>query len=173
MEKLSKSEIRHKLASNNETIKIQIINFLKENGSVDFLPDLLSIYGQSEPINNEIYSIFRDIKRKEAADIISSLIIKSNCFKIKFMLVSSCWQNGLDYSNNLQVFTDLLILNDFNLAFEAFTVIENQIDFLNESKTFKLIELLKTNINQMSENISICVNDLIAELNNHIKSNLQ
>jgi len=40
-------------------------------------------------------------------------------------LVSSCWENGLDFSKYLSVFVDLLIKYDLIIAFEAYTVIMN------------------------------------------------
>ena len=52
----------------------------------------------------------------------------------------ACWQNGLDYSLFLLVFVDFVIKEDWETAFEAFTVIENM-EFLPENETIAEAEL--------------------------------
>ena len=52
----------------------------------------------------------------------------------------ACWQNGMDFSAYFEVFTDLVINEEWEIAFEAFTVIENFEQFppLEEIKPIKL-----------------------------------
>jgi len=49
-------------------------------------------------------------------------------------LVASCWGNGLDYSNYLSLFVDLLIDSEFMVAFEAYTVIVNMTAKIDQAK---------------------------------------
>lgn len=44
---------------------------------------------------------------------------------IRKQLLTACWQNGLDFSTFVPVFIDQVINEDWETAFEAFTVIDN------------------------------------------------
>lgn len=43
--------------------------------------------------------------------------------EIKARLISSCWESGLDYSSNLNVFVDALLKGNEAMAIEAYTLI--------------------------------------------------
>ena len=62
-------------------------------------------------------------------------------------IVSSCWQNGLDFSRDIQIFIDLVIEQDILTAIEAFSVVEENISSLDpserESKAFYIQSKLK------------------------------
>jgi len=45
--------------------------------------------------------------------------------QIRIDLVRACWESNLDYSPHLLLFARLFIAEDFLLALEAFSVIEN------------------------------------------------
>jgi hypothetical protein len=61
------------------------------------------------------------------------------------MLVSSCWQSGLDYSEFVIDFTNLFITGDYVTALECFTVIEESGQIIPASERSKIISLLKRN----------------------------
>jgi hypothetical protein len=48
---------------------------------------------------------------------------------IRKKIITACWQNGLDYKNQLPVFVDLVIQEEWETGFEAFTVIENMEEY--------------------------------------------
>jgi hypothetical protein len=66
-------------------------------------------------------------------------------------LVSSCWENGLNYSNYLSLFIDLLIENDLEVAFEAYTVIMNNEHKIDQEIIDKEVERLEKALPAMSE----------------------
>ena len=76
------------------------------------------------------------------------------------MLVSSCWQSGLDYSEFVIDFTNLFITEDYVTALECFTVIEASGQKIGVSEKRKLISLLKRN----QEASSVEKNSLIQAL---------
>ncbi len=61
-------------------------------------------------------------------------------------LVIACWQSSLDFSQHLDVFVDLLIGSDYQLALESFSVIENAIHALSPSQREALIATINSGI---------------------------
>ena len=64
-------------------------------------------------------------------------------------LLTACWQNGLDFSTFLPVFIDLIIHEDWEIAFEAFTVIDN-LEFLPSH------EIIKISVGKINECLAFC-----------------
>ena len=58
-------------------------------------------------------------------------------------LVSVCWENGLDFSQYLSLFVDLVIESEFMVAFEAFTVIENMVGKIDDSYKNEQVEKIR------------------------------
>ena len=61
------------------------------------------------------------------------------------MLVSSCWQSGLDYSEFAGDFANVFIRGDYMTALECFTVIEESVKRIPELKKKEIIKLLEKN----------------------------
>ncbi len=66
------------------------------------------------------------------------------------MLVSSCWQSGLDYSDFAGDFADIFITGDYMTALECFTVLEESAVNIEVSKKSALSEKLKSSIHTFS-----------------------
>jgi hypothetical protein len=59
------------------------------------------------------------------------------------MLVSSCWQSGLNYSGYSSDFADLFLAGDYMTAIECFTVIENSVNNLTRPEKDSLIKQIR------------------------------
>ena len=59
------------------------------------------------------------------------------------MLVSSCWQSGLDYSEYSGDLTEVFLQRDFVTAVECFTVIEGSAPELDSIEKKKILKMLK------------------------------
>jgi len=66
-------------------------------------------------------------------------------------LVSSCWENGLDYSLYLSLFIDLLIESELIVAFEAYTVILNMSSKIDQTIIDKEIDRLEKALPKTTE----------------------
>ncbi len=89
---------------------------------------------------NEIENILGTIKDKNSAPLFVEALQNEKYKPVQKSILMACWQNGLDFSLFLPVFVDLVITEDWETAFEAFTVIENM-EFLPEDKTIAEAEL--------------------------------
>ena len=124
--KLDKN-IEANLFSANTATVIATLNTLKEKGNNAYLPllfDLLNSNPEAE-IEQEIIFILYNLKIKDAVPVLVEALQNPKYLPIRKKLTAACWENGLDYRNHLPVFVDLVVNEDWETGFEAFTVIEN------------------------------------------------
>lgn len=107
------------------------INVLKDKGNKDYLPILfeLTLAENGAEIDKEIQKLLGTIKDKETIPVFIATLQDNKYKTIRKKVLTVCWQNGLDYSDHIEVFVDLVISEDWETAFEAFTVIENMEHF--------------------------------------------
>ncbi len=116
---LLKSDKKKDILSAFEKIQIK--------GNYTYLPYIFDIYKnfKEEEIKNYIFNMLCNINNNENTKYIIDYIKKENYKSIKKDLLTICWNSRLDFSPYLSVFVDLFINEDFEIAFDAFTVIEN------------------------------------------------
>jgi hypothetical protein len=122
----------------NEKIKlalfsadVEVVKSAIEKISIEgnrlYLPllfDLLNSMPEHE-VEVEIIKLLGSVKDKESVNSFMRAIEDAKYKTIRKTLVSACWQNGLDFSNFMPVFIDLIINDEWEVAFEAFTLIDN------------------------------------------------
>lgn len=108
---------------------------------------LASCYGKSSSVlvKKAVENFFNDLKNKELRSEIVGEIKKDRDPATKTMLVSSCWQSGLDYTDYVTHFARIFLESDYATALECFTVIEGSIPELNRSEKEKITGLLRDN----------------------------
>jgi hypothetical protein len=124
--KLDKKIETDLFSAQSETV-ISALNSLKEKGNVHYLPLLFDLLKSSpeENVGEEIKKILGNLKVREAAPVLVEALQEKKYIDIRKPLATACWQNGLDFKNHLPVFVTLVIEEDFETGFEAFTVIES------------------------------------------------
>lgn len=127
---MDKKEILISLKSGNDTKAIQAIGFIREHGDNEILKECLNLLENSvnEDIHKEISSILNDIKNQNSASVITEHISSTENSAVKKILVSSCWQSSLNYSDYIDIFVDVLTNSDYETTIEAFSLIEKLID---------------------------------------------
>lgn len=106
---------------------VSALNSLKEEGNIHYLPILFDLLRSKpeEKIEEEIIKILGNLKVQEAAPVLAEALQNPKYKPIRKPLTAACWQNSLDFKEHLPVFVDLVIEEDFETGFEAFTVIES------------------------------------------------
>ena len=66
-------------------------------------------------------------------------------------IVSACWQSGLDYSAELELFIRLFLEGDYRTALESFTVIEESVINMGGQEIEKARKLLLGGQEQITE----------------------
>jgi HEAT repeat protein len=115
------------LTSGSETQILNAIAELGEKGNPLYIPFLTDILTNSpgDEVRKSILDLLDNLKDKECIPYLVGAIRDETNHSLRRDLVACCWKNGLDYSEHLSFFTGLVIDSDFEVAFEAFTVIEN------------------------------------------------
>ena len=124
-------QIKKNLFSAKTEIVISAIEAIKKNGNKLYIPilfDLLNSMPEPE-IETEIKSLLGNVKDKDSINGFMRAVEDDKYKPIRKSILTACWQNGLDFSTFLPVFIDLIINEDWETAFEAFTIIDN-LEFL-------------------------------------------
>jgi hypothetical protein len=132
------------LKSANSERVIETIEELRVSGKTSDIPVLLELLhtSQNVEVKSKITSLFGNLKDNAGVPLIIEAIQDQKYAPELKQLVSCCWENGLDYSNYLPIFVDLLIGKDFLIAFEAYTVITNMVTTIDQAKIDIEIEKL-------------------------------
>ncbi|MGZ3884845.1 MAG: hypothetical protein ACXVP0_01210 [Bacteroidia bacterium] len=97
------------------------------------LHDLVLALANDEFGTDEKEECLRLLKEKNGRETLLSGIKKLKNPDKKALLIAACWETGLDFSGDLLFFTSLACDDNFRVAMEAFTVIENaEYSFISE-----------------------------------------
>ena len=154
----------NELNQSDETQAKQVIKTIREKGSAAVIPDLIDIMAntQYDSIRNAIHTLLNDIKSPEAVPVIMAAIQNSATNKkVLPVLVNACWQNGLNFSDYMEDFVNLVINSEFQTAFDAFTVIENMDNNLNSELIDDLIDKIKSALLETNEDKKLLLKTLI------------
>jgi hypothetical protein len=124
-------QLKKNLFSANTEVVISAIEKIKEKGNKLYIPllfDLLNSAPEHE-IETEIKNLLGTVKDKTSVNSFMRAIEDDKFKTIRKIILTACWQNGLDFSTFLPVLIDLVIHEEWETAFEAFTVIDN-LEFL-------------------------------------------
>ena len=156
-----------KLNSGNEKLIKESLETLRGKGNKDLIPEIgsLLLSKHSEEINKSVFSFFTDLK--EQSSVIKYVQFLSDNMNIKdyHLLISACWENGLDYSEHIHFFADLILKEEYFTAIEAFTVIVENIDKLNLQKRNELSEYINKQSKKISQEKAALINQLISIVN--------
>lgn len=152
------TEILKKINSGEPELAAEAVREIKENGDLAITEALLSnLENIGDPrIVTLIVNLLADIKDNKFRDILIREIKKPHSAQIKSELLRIVWESSLDYSGYLDFFLELLQQEDFAVAFEASTIIENMVCQLTEEQLHRLhhiVEVFPADKQYLIENI--------------------
>ena len=138
------SEILKKINSGEPELIAAAVQEVKENGDLNIAEALLLHLEQiKEPhLVTIVVNLLADIKENSFREVLIQKIQTTTNPEIKKELLRIVWESALDYSPWIEIFLDLLQQEDFEIAFEASTVIENMVHNLNEEQYQQLHEII-------------------------------
>lgn len=121
------SRLKSAIKTSNQELIDHALEEIKTKGDESDVAPLITFLHQTSSIEVKeiIYQLFIDLKHENSVDQLIHELENEKDLDILERLVASCWQNGLNYSRHLPFFVQLIIDQEFQIAFEAFTVIEN------------------------------------------------
>ncbi|PIF06116.1 MAG: hypothetical protein CSA36_03240 [Draconibacterium sp.] len=119
--------VQENLFSDKKTKVLEALQHIKNQGNCLYIPLLFDMLLEaSEPeIEKEVTGILETIKDKQCVNSFVRGIENEKYKPIRKKILTACWQNDLDFSTFMPVFIDVVVNDDWETGFEAFTVIEN------------------------------------------------
>ena len=139
----------NKLWSDDAQKVLSALRELRMAGHCEYLPELLKLLNetQNEEIKKELAIFLCDIRDKGCIPHIIDSLNDDQFQHVKNIIVSSCWQSRLNYSNHIDTFIQIFIKEDYLTALEAFTVIEESLPDIPDEKIkeyrFRLISAIE------------------------------
>lgn len=133
------------LSNKNSIIISEAIGLLRDEEPFEgALALLVSYYDKSEDnlVRKTIEDFMNDLKEQSACKEIITEIRKPLKQETISMLVASCWQSGLDYSEYSTDLVEVFLRSDYVTALECLTVIEESVHELNLEKRNELIRII-------------------------------
>ena len=165
-------ELKDNLSKKDTAILLQTLKEVKMEGNYSLIPYLVYVLkNTSNPdIENEIIGILNNINLQSSVPYLVDSIKDTEDKKILNILISSCWKNGLDFSDYLEVFVDQFLHYDFDISLEAFTVIENATTKSGVKENDRMIVYLNNNYDNVSKEKKLLIRELVQifERRNHI-----
>lgn len=145
------------LKSGDDKIVLSSIEEIRLHGNIDILPALIALIfdNSSKEVQSSAINVLNDLKDPSAVPVIARSLLSFRGKNNFYALVSSCWQNGLDFSPHLNLFVDFLTDDDLEVAIEAYSVIEENIHHLDDPGKTELLELITTRINSINDDCRI------------------
>ncbi len=146
---------------------IQAVTSLRDDEPFDGAIGMLVSYYDKCPdkqILKTIEAFFNDIKDKSARPEIINEIKKPWKPATIGMLVSSCWQSGLDYSGYIMDMARIFLDADYSTAIECMTVIEESVPNSTKALKDETITVLMENPNAFMNEKNALVHELISIL---------
>ena len=165
--KITVKEWSKKLLSGDEDLVKKTITELRDKGSNEVIPVLGTLLhsNHSDETTQAIISFLRDLKNKESVPFLVEIIKKSKDSEILPPLVACAWENGLDYSEHIEFFIDLVIEEDLLASIEAFTVVEENIEKINASKRNEFIKKIAKKSKSVSKEKAQLIEELMSIIN--------
>jgi predicted DNA-binding protein len=126
---------------------------------------LVSYYNETDDfsVRKAIEGFMNDLKDLSARPEVITEIKKPWKASTRKMLVSSCWQSGMNYSDYLTDLVKIFMDGDYSIAFECLTVIEGSAHNSLRRKKDEIIRIVENNPVSIDEKTALTL-ELIAIL---------
>ncbi len=158
------SEIVERIRSGKESLVIPTINNLRNRvQSAMYIPEIIHLLykTKNDVIRRELSLFLADMKDASGIPYIIEALNDKQYQKIWHEIIATCWQSGLNFSGYLETFVDIFLEEDYLTALEAFSVIEQSIIYLEESRIQHYRNYLVSNLEGVKEEKKPLVTELI------------
>ena len=151
------------LWSKDEGIVLKAILNLRSGGNIHYIPEILKLLNSttSEPVEKELIRFLSDVKDTAAIPFIVAGLRDQDLARARGNIVSACWQSGLDFSQEVDLFVRLFLEGDYRTALESFTVIEESVLNLDKGKIEHARNLVLGGMDKVSEEKKPLARELI------------
>lgn len=156
-------QILKDLWSDDERIVLKAIYNLRSGGSIHYIPELLKLLDRTgaESVEKELVRFLSDVKDTAAVPHILAGLKNPGLAGARGNIVSACWQSGLDFSGEIDLFIKLFLEGDYQVALESFTVIEESVINLSMEDIDKAREQVLGGLERLSEEKKPLASELV------------
>ncbi len=140
----NKTEILTKINSGDALLIAEAVQTIQESGDLNIAASLLDLLANIKDTHviTTISNLLADIKETRFRELLIQKLQNTTDTNTQSILLRIIWESSLDYSPYLTTFLHLLQEENFAVAFEASTVIENMVHNLSDEQFEQLHELL-------------------------------
>jgi HEAT repeat protein len=151
------------LWSEDEKTTLKAIRELRSKGSIHYIPELLKLLNKttSETVEKELVRFLSDVKDTAAIPFILDGLRDRDLAGARGNIVSACWQSGLDFSRDVELFIQLFLEGDYHTALESFTVIEESVINMSGEKIEHARDLLMRELDRVNEEKGALARELV------------
>lgn len=151
------------LRSGNTKAILETIKEIREHGRITIITEIIDLLldTDNDEIKDSASALLNDLKSQEAVPSIVAALKDKTYQPVYHFLVAACWQNGLDYHDEVMLFAALLLSQPYDVAIEAYTVIEGCIGDLEDPEIVKLTSTLNNGLTAVSEEKKPLVESMI------------
>ena len=149
MENNRLKSIEDSLANGGKDAVMAVLEQIREIGVPKLLPALVKVYKNcnDDDIKMAVFKLRCDASQPGLVEVMAEAIVAETDANVKQMLVTSCWYSKIDYLPRLELFIDLVFDSPFELAFEAFTVVENRQGSISDERRTELLNYIENRLN--------------------------
>jgi len=114
-----------------------------------------------ESLKHVISLFFNDMKERSGRQEVIDSVRAVSSQSTKAMLISSCWQSGLDYSEYALTIGGVFIEGDYMTSLECFTVLDTCSLMIAESDKSQIIDMLQAVIDSFATDKQKLARELI------------
>jgi hypothetical protein len=160
-------ELSKTLSNEDNTAIVAAIELLRQEKPFEGAISLLTAYYDStddETIRKSISGFMNDLKDQSVSSEVIAEIGKKWKNDTISMLVSSCWQSGLNYSEYSMPLARAFLKGDYITAIECLTVIEESVEDIPAAQKTEVTEFIKDNAFPVGNEKHILALELLAIL---------
>ena len=139
------NKLRLLLKADRKDQIIEAVNLLREEEPFSGVVEALVLHYDStsdEAVQRCISDFYNDLKDMSVREEVMGQIMASRKPSTIQMLVSSCWQSGLDYSPYAAGLAEIFVNSNLATAIECMTVIEGAASGISEEQKKEILSLL-------------------------------
>jgi hypothetical protein len=155
------------LMNDSDEKVISTLLYFKESYNLFIIEPLLDLLlmDRSEVLKKNIVNFISDVKENAAIPLLVNHLKKSFPQKQVNDILTICWQSRLDFSNELEIFFEILQKGNYQAAFEAFTVIENSLENLSLKEIDDHLTSLKKDLAHSNRDKQLLILEMVSLLN--------
>jgi hypothetical protein len=157
-------ELSETLNNNDQLLIAEKVEELRQEKPFEGAIGLLAAYfdrSDDQIIRKSIAGFLNDLKDQSASAEVIKEIRKPWKRDTISMLISSCWQSGLNYSEYSLDLAKVFMTSDYVTAIECLTVIEESVDDLSRERKDEVIKFIEDSSAKLTNEIRALKDELL------------